>query len=404
MTEPFPFWANLPVVRPTSVADLGTLVRAVPTGQALYPRGGGTHSHEGRVPTTPGQIVDLTALTQVIDYPARDMTITVQAGLTLAALDAVLRQEQQRLPVDVPLPTRATLGGALSTNASGPRRLGHGTFRDYVIGLSAINDQGAEVKAGGRVVKNVAGYDLCKLLTGAWGTLGILTQLTFKLRPRPELTAVLPIGVTPDQVGPMLEALHASRTGPCVATLVDATTARNCAAVPTSAGVLFVGFEAKAETVAWQLTQLPADLAAVGGVFGTIYRAAEAEQVLAVLADWPLTTPGNLGLKANLLPSELAPWLATLLRTPENRVLAQVGNGSLSLRTTVADVGQAQQLCKRWRVQVPITGNVVVDRCPAEWTPSLPIWGSPRPDVPLMRTIKATLDPQGRLNPGRFVV
>ena len=119
--------------------------------------------------------MDCRSLNRVIDYPARDMTITVQAGITIAELQTLLAAENQRLPVDVPHADRATLGGALAVNVSGPRRYGFGTLRDYVIGISTVNDEGQEVKAGGRVVKNVAGYDLCKLHIGALGTLGIIT-------------------------------------------------------------------------------------------------------------------------------------------------------------------------------------------------------------------------------------
>ncbi len=127
----------------------------------------------------------------MIDYPARDMTVTVQAGITLAALQKLLATEKQRLPVDVPRADRATLGGVLAANVSGPRRFGFGTLRDYVIGITTINDEGQETKAGGRVVKNVAGYDLCKLHIGALGTLGIISQVTLKVRPMPEATTLL---------------------------------------------------------------------------------------------------------------------------------------------------------------------------------------------------------------------
>ena len=151
----------LPVHRPTSVAAVCDLVRrAAADGQAVYPLGGRTMLDLGLPPTKPGVAIDLTALDQVIDYPARDMTITVQAGITIARLQEILAKENQRLPIDVPNPDQATLGGAIATNASGPRRYGHGTFRDYVIGITVVNDEGQEVKAGGRVVKNVAGYDL----------------------------------------------------------------------------------------------------------------------------------------------------------------------------------------------------------------------------------------------------
>ena len=140
----------------------------------------------GLPPARAGLGIDLRGLAGVLDYPARDMTITVQAGITLASCRPCWRTENQRLPIDVPRPEQATLGGALAVNVSGPHRYGFGTLRDYVIGISTVNDEGQEVKAGGRVVKNVAGYDLCKLHIGALGTLGIISQVTLKLRPLPE--------------------------------------------------------------------------------------------------------------------------------------------------------------------------------------------------------------------------
>src|SRR5437764_7903752 len=123
------------------------------------------------------------------------MTVTVQAGITVAKLQETLAAEGQWLPVDVPRPERATLGGAVALNKSGPRRLGYGTLRDYVIGISFVTDDGREVKAGGRVVKNVAGYDLMKLQTGSVGTLGVITQLTLKVRPKPEASVPVTFGV-----------------------------------------------------------------------------------------------------------------------------------------------------------------------------------------------------------------
>src|SRR5262249_50140763 len=169
--------------RPSNVVELGELIRrASAEGLALYPFGGSTMPNLGCTPTKPGLGIDMRAFDQVIDYPARDMTITVQSGITIAKLQEVLAKENQRLPIDVPMPETATLGGAIAVNASGPRRYGYGTLRDYVIGISFMNDEGQEVKAGGRVVKNVAGYDICKLQIGALGTLGIITQVTLKVK------------------------------------------------------------------------------------------------------------------------------------------------------------------------------------------------------------------------------
>jgi glycolate oxidase FAD binding subunit len=130
-------------------------------------------------------------LDRVVEFAARDMTITVEAGIPIARLDEVLRSEGLRLPIDIPQWDRATLGGAVAADASGPRRYGLGTFRDYVIGLAAMKADGQVFHSGGRVVKNVAGYDLCKLMVGSRGTLAILTQITLKLKPIPEASALV---------------------------------------------------------------------------------------------------------------------------------------------------------------------------------------------------------------------
>src|SRR5947209_8556317 len=217
----------VPVVRPTSVADIGDLVRRAATdGTALYPLGGRTTLDLGLPPSRPGVGVDMTALADVIDYPARDMTVTVRAGITLAALRDLLGAEKQRLPVDVARADRATLGGALAANVSGPRRYGFGTLRDYVIGISTVNDEGQETKAGGRVVKNVAGYDLCKLHIGALGTLGIISQVTLKVRPLPEAAALLTLGCDAADLASLLDRLHASRTRPVCVDVLNAAAAK----------------------------------------------------------------------------------------------------------------------------------------------------------------------------------
>src|SRR5262249_52731043 len=129
----------------------------------------------------------------------------------------LLAAEGQRLPIDVPKPDEATVGGSIAANVSGPRRFGAGTLRDYVIGINTVGEGGHETKAGGRVVKNVAGYDLCKLHTGAFGTLGIITQVTLKVRPLPESRALVAVGCPDTALRHLLDTLHASRTRPiCV--------------------------------------------------------------------------------------------------------------------------------------------------------------------------------------------
>jgi len=129
---------------------------------------------------------DLAELNQVLEYHPEDMTATVQAGVSLSKLQGLLHTHRQWLPLDPPLSESLSIGELISQNANGPRRYGYGTVRDYVIGMKIALADGQIIKSGGKVVKNVAGYDLCKLFIGSKGTLGIITEATFKLRPLPE--------------------------------------------------------------------------------------------------------------------------------------------------------------------------------------------------------------------------
>lgn len=403
----------VPVVRPSSVAELGEIVRqAGAQDQAIYPLGGRTMLGYGLPPTKPGFGVDVRGLATVIEYPARDMTITVQAGITLAALRDILRPENQRLPIDVPGADQATLGGALAVNVSGPRRYGHGTLRDYVIGISAVNDDGREIKAGGRVVKNVAGYDLCKLFIGSLGTLGIITQVTLKLRPLPEEQALVVLGCSMQGVGSLLEILHGSSTRPvCIDVLNDAAVRALNPQVggilPESGCVVCVGFEEKRETVSWQVQQLIKELPAgtVSSLEARIGSTADALwKALVEFAAWP---EAQLTFKANLLPSDTAGFLAQAAGLPDGlRLQAHAGNGIV--------IGHADRTLTLERARAMLTmlqataaaghGNIVLIRCPTAWKATLPVWGAPRGDLGLMRAVRDKLDPKRRFNPGRFVV
>src|SRR5262249_12542504 len=232
-------------------------------GQAIYPVGGGTMLDYGRPPTKPGVAVETRALDQVIDFPARDMTITVQAGITIARLRAVARAEGLDLPIDVPRAKRATRRGAIACNVSGPRRYGYGTFRDYVLGITVVTDRGEEAKAGGRVVKNVAGYDLMKLHTGALGTLGVIAQVTLKLRPVPDGRGMVVVTSNDlERLGAALDLLHKTQTRPVALDFAWGSGIGNKGQhKPTHAGfALFLHFEGNHEAVAWQEQQVQQEI------------------------------------------------------------------------------------------------------------------------------------------------
>ncbi len=377
----------LPVVRPGSVAELGELIRST-TGQALYPVAGRTELDLGNAPTKPGLAVDLTALTQVIDFPARDMTVTVQAGIAIAELQALLTPENLRLPIDVPLASRATLGGILATNVSGPRRLGYGTLRDYVIGISALNDQGNEFKAGGRVVKNVAGYDICKLLVGSLGTLGIITQVTLKLRPGSERQALLTLPCPQARLEELLQKIQASRTRP-IALEVLSTSAANLLGLPTGAEwTVVVGYDGNETVVDWQVKQLGTELAEFSPQPAN-------EALWSGLTEWNRRTETPVSVKASLLPSRLVGFLSEVDGS-RALVRAHAGNGIVTAHLS-------SEAAAAWRQSVSkAQGFLVVTRCPPALKGTLSVWGPPPRDADLMRKVKAQFDPAGRFNPGRF--
>jgi glycolate oxidase FAD binding subunit len=359
-------------------------------GQGVYPVGGRTTLDLGNVPSKPGVAVDTRGLNAVIEHAARDMTITAQAGITLNELAKVLSAENQWLPIDVPNPETATLGGAIAANLSGPRRLGHGTFRDYILGISFVTDDGVEVKGGGRVVKNVAGYDLMKLHTGALGTLGVITQVTLKVKPKPEATAVVTFRVGDAALGPTLDRIHASESRPM------AVEARRSG----DGWLLACGFEEKAVTVNWQVETLTKELAGAPVRGTTLTRDGSV---------FDLTTPpsadAGITLKVNTAPGNTAV-VATAAATvhPEVAVVAHAGNGivfvhppeELGVERVSSAVAELTKL-------TTANGNVTVRRCPPEWKKVLPVWGKDRGDRELMRTVKRTLDPDDVFNPGRLV-
>ena len=160
-------------VRPSSVEEISAALRAASASR------------------TPLQPFDLRGLSRMVEYTPEDMTATVEGGMTLGLLQQTLNASGQWLPIDPPNPDRTTLADLLAFDRSGPRRYGFGTIRDYLIGIKVVLASGEVIKAGGKVVKNVAGYDLCKLFIGSKHSLGIIVEATFKLKPLPEQELIL---------------------------------------------------------------------------------------------------------------------------------------------------------------------------------------------------------------------
>lgn len=191
--------------------------------------------------------VDLGRLNRVLEYTPEDMTVTAEAGLTLAELQGTLARCGQWLPIDPPQAEQLSLRALLDGDASGPRRYGHGTIRDHLIGLRVVLADGRIVRSGGKVVKNVAGYDLMKLFVGARGSLGVIVEATFKLLPLPESEAIVQARCESlEQAGKLLDAAWDSGLAPGILDLHD---------VDRSGPRVVLGFAGTREGVTWQLQE-----------------------------------------------------------------------------------------------------------------------------------------------------
>jgi glycolate oxidase FAD binding subunit len=379
--------------------------------RVLYPVGGRTSLHYGFPAAEPGVAVSASKLTQVIDYPARDMTVTVEAGIRIEALAELLKKERQRLPIDVPQSHRATLGGIIACNTSGARRLGLGTLRDYVIGTSAIDAAGSLYKSGGRVVKNVAGYDICKVLIGSLGTLGILTQVTLKLRPIPESTRWLWAGFSRlNELEPVLQRLLISATRPLALEILNPSAATEIAAeartaLPVDGPLLGIAFEGSSRETAWQIETVKSELQPFGPQHLVETPEAESENLLNALTEFEVTAEEPLTFKANLVPSQTVGFLELAVQNGIS-VQAHAGNGIVigHLPDLVTSVQAAEELLAPLREFArQHHGNLIVVNCAEEWKPLLAAFGAREPSWKLMQRLKQQLDPRDILNRGRFV-
>jgi glycolate oxidase FAD binding subunit len=201
--------ASPETITPASEEDLARfLADADRRGMKVAPRGGGTKSDWGHPPLRTDLTLSTLGLNRVLEHAAGDMTVTVEAGCTIAALQQHVAQRGQRLALDPLWPDRATVGGVLATNDSGPLRHAFGTARDLLLGITVALPDGTLARAGGKVVKNVAGYDLPKLMVGAYGTLGVITRATFRLHPLPTATRSFSYSVPWDRLADFVYALR----------------------------------------------------------------------------------------------------------------------------------------------------------------------------------------------------
>jgi glycolate oxidase FAD binding subunit len=389
-------------VSPSSADQLADALKiANQNGQSVVPIGGGTQLDLGMPPQHIDLAIETTALDRVVEYEPADLTVTVEAGMRFADLQALLAQQGQFLALDPPAQNGATIGGLIATNASGPLRYSYGSLRDLVLGTRIANPDGTVTHAGGRVVKNVAGYDLNKLYIGSLGTLGIIVELSFKLAPIPPATNTI-VGQFADVNGArgIINAVVQSPLSPMAIELVGPHAAAS-ASLPELVLVVFrVGGYPQA--VERQVRDLSALVTQHGG------RQVEAsDTVWDDLANMRIAAQSRDVVVKAAMPlvesTRAVEILERRLAGLDPVVWAHAGNG---IAYAACQAPSDSAILRDLRAEIAALGanaSLVIQRCPIELKRALDVWGDPGSSIALMRALKAKLDPNNTLNPGRYV-
>ncbi len=389
------------------------LARCDEVGAAVVPRGAGAQLGLGNLPERVDVVLDTTGLDELVAYTPADLTLGVQAGVTLAALQARLREEGQHLPLDPPFAASATIGGLMATNTSGPRRVASGSLRDLVIGAETAGPDGAITKSGGMVVKNVTGYDLHKGHIGALGTLGLITRVNLKVAPLPtnERTAVYGYASALD-AGGAVGSIVGLPVSPTAVDLIDRRLVAT-ADVPERPWLLAVRFAGTEAGVAAQLAMVHETLASNGAAPRLLTDDAQRDfwRDAVSVAEPPPTGEPYTVCRMSALSSQIPSLLGSAAEIAAEhgldwRAEAHAVSGVGRVRWTdgdddavcraVADLRGAAQM---------FDAPVVVEAAPPSVKGRLDVWGTDPSKAAhaLASELRRAFDPKRTLNPGRFL-
>ena len=359
----------------------------------VIPRGGGSKLDWGNPPKRADLVLSMDRLNRIIEHAWADLTVTVEAGCILQSLQNALGQHGQRLALDGLWPERATVGGAISTNDSGTLRLRFGALRDLIIGVTLALSDGTLASSGGKVVKNVAGYDLPKLATGALGTLGVITRAVFRLHPLCPTTSSLTFA--PSNWEEMQKLLHSIQDSKLAHTAFQI---RAASGSPPQADILF---EATQAGLAAQTEHLRALLGSASVTDSSSTQVWQARQTL-----FSSLNENSVIAKFSVLPSDIAramQWIDGVFFSKHSSWHAVIQATGLGWLRFDVDASSLDKGLRAVREQFErASGSFVLAHRPA-FLYAFDAWGNPGDALPLMRAVKSRLDPQNTLNPGRFV-
>jgi glycolate oxidase FAD binding subunit len=392
------------VAAPASVEEASAVMRAAAAaGLAVLPRGHGSKLAWGAAPRRGDLIIETRLLDRVLEHAAGDLVVRVQAGVGTAQLAATLAAAGQRLALDPPESgDGGTIGGLLATGAAGPLRLRYGAPRDLLIGITVVRADGAVTRSGGKVVKNVAGYDLGKLYTGSYGTLGLITEAAFRLHPLPAAAAFVTLDCAePAAAQSLLAAAVDSPLAPAAAELD-----RPHRGVPLRTGILLEGDRDGVAERAGRMRRLLGDGAEISAKPPPWWgrgAAASADGTLVRIAFWAGELTAVLAaIDAAAAPAGLDPAVSGSAAAGVLQVAVAADDSPVAVARFVSALRASWSAVPSGAAGGPPTrASAVVVHAPAEVRAAVDLWG-PVPSADLMRSVKDQFDPEHRMAPGRF--
>lgn len=413
------------VLYPASAKEVAQALRqAAEQRLDVIPCRNGTKLQTGNIPRRYDVALCLKQMNAVWHYEPADLTASVEPGMKLGDFEHLLSRHGLWLPIDPPGGIKASLGGIAATNAAGPLRLKYGAPRDFILGMKIATTSGEIVKTGGRVVKNVAGYDLARLLAGSYGTLGVIVELSLKLFPLPRYRASVRAEITLSAARELRRRLLASPLQPMRMVLLNAGAAafalgqdlREADSQPASSVVhaeIWLEFGGSEKVIERSLKELSA-LAATDGIAFEKIDPARTEVAWNRLADMTnqvaQAEPSLVALNAALPIAESENFLE-ITSGEAGRIGAQLyevcqsGTGIVKVCLVTHEAAAvAAPLAERLRsFALERGGALIVERCPVALKREVDVWGPAGDAVNLMRKLKAVWDPGETLSPGRFV-
>ncbi len=393
-------------VAPQDAAQISEVLKICTEDHAaVVPWGGGTSIGLGNRPSRVDVVLSLERFTGLIEHDDANLTATAQAGMRVAELQQILAGRHQFLAIDPPQTAEATIGGVVAANTNGPRRMHYGGVRDQVIGMKCVLATGEQVKSGGKVVKNVAGYDMCKLFTGSLGTLGVITEVTLRMAPVPERSASVLASGTIAQALKMVEQIEASALLPCAVTLVNARaavqlTAESGIRKQESDYLVLVWVEGFSEAVERHLNDLRT-MAKAAGMSAEALEDSQHQTLWKSICDFTSIVSGPL-CRLTLPLGAIGGAISTIDGwSPTPQIVAHMGAGTLWVASDVGDV--AGWFARLSALATSNRGHAIVAAAPPHVKEVVDVWGPPPPGLSIMAEIKRQFDPAGILNPGRFV-